>query len=137
MRAVLDTNILVSGLLSPYGASAEILRMLLSGDLTPVYDARIFLEYEDVLSRSKFHFDKDDVAAFLDLLKSEGEVVSAMDLGLSLLDPHDEIFLEAAVSAKCEFLITGNIKHFPLSKRQGIRVLTPADFVGFMRKKGN
>jgi hypothetical protein len=63
MKIVLDTNVLVSGLLTPYGSSGKIVRMIFSGDLTLILDARILSEYRDVLVRPKFGFNKDDVAS--------------------------------------------------------------------------
>ncbi len=56
MKIVLDTNVLVSGLLTPYGAAAEIVRLIASGVLSVCYDTRILLEYQEVLARPKFQF---------------------------------------------------------------------------------
>ena len=51
MRVVLDTNVLVSGLLSPYGSPGEIVRRLAAGELTPCLEVRILVEYREVLLR--------------------------------------------------------------------------------------
>lgn len=56
MNIVLDTNVLVAGLLSPFGTCGEIVRMVSSGELRLSFDARIFTEYEEVLNRPKFKF---------------------------------------------------------------------------------
>lgn len=61
MIIVLDTNVLVSGLLTPFGSSGEIVRMITSGKLILEYDSRILIEYEEVLNRPKFHFDKEPI----------------------------------------------------------------------------
>ena len=63
MKIVLDTNVLVAGLLSPFGPCAQIVRMVSSGDLTLYFDARILSEYSEVLRRSKFRFQIDKVVA--------------------------------------------------------------------------
>ena len=60
---MLDTNVLVSGLLSPFGPPGEIVRMVSSGAVVLCLDARIFAEYDDVLARPRFGFDPDSVAA--------------------------------------------------------------------------
>ena len=73
MRIVLDTNVLVSGLLTPFGTSGDIVRMAFSGDLVLFLDARILSEYRDVLYRSKFGFNKEDVATLLEFIKLEGD----------------------------------------------------------------
>ena len=80
MNIVLDTNVLVSGLLSPFGSPGEIVRMVSSGKLTLSFDARILSEYTEVLLRPKFKFDKDKVIALLDYIKNNGQTVSSSPL---------------------------------------------------------
>ncbi|HXL73081.1 MAG TPA: putative toxin-antitoxin system toxin component, PIN family, partial [bacterium] len=63
MIVVLDTNVLVSGLLSPYGPPGEIVRMVSSRALSLCFDARIISEYAEVLTRPKFPFRRDAVEA--------------------------------------------------------------------------
>ncbi len=54
MKIVLDTNVLVSGLLTPFGPTGEIVRMVSAGELILAIDARILSEYQEVLHRPKF-----------------------------------------------------------------------------------
>lgn len=130
MKVVVDTNVLVSGLLSPYGASAEIVRMIAAADLILCYDSRILAEYKEVLLRSKFGFDRENVLIFLDQLKTAGELVSALPLGFSLPDPDDEMFLEVALTGKATCLITGNLKDYAIkNKPHPLPILPPAKFV--------
>ncbi|MCG6535057.1 MAG: putative toxin-antitoxin system toxin component, PIN family [Syntrophales bacterium LBB04] len=68
MKIVLDTNVLVAGLLSPFGSCGEIIRMVSSGKLRLGLDARILSEYNEVLHRPKFGFEKDNMAALLDYI---------------------------------------------------------------------
>ena len=105
MRIVLDTNVLVSGLLSPFGAPGHVVRMVSSGVLTVCYDARVIQEYRAVLLRRKFSFEKQDVDALLDQVEASG--------------------------AEC--LVTGNIRHYPARRRHGMLVLPPAGFLEFYR----
>ena len=90
MRIVLDTNVLVAGLLSPFGPSAEIIRMVSSGELTLYFDARILSEYSEVLRRSKFRFHMDKVIALLDYIEHRGHIVASSPLSNSLPDPGDQ-----------------------------------------------
>ena len=136
MKIVLDTNVLVSGLLSPYGAPADIVGMVSSGVLRLCYDARVMVEYQDVLARPKFQFDQKKVKDLLVFAQQSGEVVAASPLNARLPDVHDEIFLEVALAGRAAFLITGNIKHFPASSRQGVNVVTPQEFLDLLRRKG-
>ncbi len=129
MRVVIDTNVLVSGLLSPYGASAEIVRMMVAGALDLLYDARIIYEYREVLSRPKFSFEKSNVDILVEFIEHYGIPIAAMPLSGHLPDVDDEPFLEVAISGKAECLITGNVAHYPMRSKRKMRVLTPRQFI--------
>ena len=129
MKIVLDTNVLVAGLLSPFGPCAEIVRMVSSGEVTLCLDALILTEYNDVLYRPKFGFDRDKVAALLDHIEHRGHTVASSPLRHSLPDPDDEAFLKAAIAGKAECLVTGNASHFPSKLCQGRKVLSPSGFL--------
>lgn len=133
MKIVLDTNVLVSGLLSPFNAPGEIVRMTSAGLLHLCYDARILTEYKNVLLRSKFGFDPGHVEDLLDQIKMGGYSVTAEPLKKALPDISDEAFLEVAVTGKASCLVTGNLKHYPVSDRQGAKIISPADFLIFYR----
>jgi len=135
MKIVLDTNVLVAGLLSPFGPCGEIVRMVSSGKVTLCFDAAILTEYREVLHRRKFGFDKDRVAALLDHIEHRGHVVASSPLRYSLPDPDDEPFLKVAVAGKAVSLVTGNAAHFPAKRCQGRRVLSPSEFLTFYKKQ--
>ncbi|MBN1904805.1 MAG: putative toxin-antitoxin system toxin component, PIN family [Deltaproteobacteria bacterium] len=134
MIIVLDTNVLVSGLLTPYGSSGEIIRMVSTGKLVLEYDSRILSEYMEVLNRPKFQFDKELVEAVIEIIKSNGHTVSASPLKMPLPDPDDAPFLEVAIEGDSEYLITGNKNHYPEKMCKGFLVLSPAEFVETYRK---
>ena len=129
MRVVLDTNVLVSGLLSPYGASSEMVRIIVSGGIELLYDARILSEYEDVLRRPKFDFDKTLTNNLLDYLEHVGIPVAAVPLEKHLRDRDDEPFLEVAISGKAECLISGNLAHYPTKTYLKTLILNPRQFL--------
>lgn len=129
MKIVLDTNVLVSGMLSPHGPPAAVLRALLTERVRLCFDERILSEYRDVLSRGKFAFDRELVAELLSFLEAAGFPALAQPLDLVLPDPADQMFIEVAVSSQADFLVTGNQKHFPRSARQGIAVVSPRGFL--------
>jgi uncharacterized protein len=138
MKIVLDTNVIVAGLLSPFGPCADIMRMVSSGTVTLCIDARIFSEYREVLERPKFSFDGDKVAAILDYVEHNSIIVAPTPLTHSLPDPDDEPFLEVTISGGAEYLVTGNAVHFPSEYRQGITVVSPSDFLkrGLKKQRG-
>jgi putative PIN family toxin of toxin-antitoxin system len=135
MNIVLDTNVLVAGLLSPFGPCGEIVRMVSSGELTLSFDARILTEYEEVLARLKFKFEKDKVAALLDHVKHRGLTVASSPLSKSLPDPDDEPFLEVAIAGNVVCFVTGNQVHFPSDRCQTITVHSPSEFLAFYKKR--
>lgn len=135
MKVVLDTNVLVSGFLNPYGPPGSILGLAASGDLTLCYDARILAEYREVLLRPKFELDARAVDDFLAQAEAEGEPAAAAPLPHRLPDHSDEPFLEAALGGRAECLVTGNRRHFPALLCLGMKVLSPAEFVDGFRKR--
>lgn len=137
MKIVLDTNVLVSGLLTPFGPSGEIVRMVFSGELTVYIDARILAEYKDVLHRPKFKFNEDHIGILLDFIKQYGQFTSSSPLKNRLPDPDDEPFLEVAIAGMVNSLVTGNKKHYPSSVFKGIHIFSPSEFLEFYRKQVN
>lgn len=135
MNVVLDTNVLVAGLLSPFGVCGEILRMVSSGELRLSFDARIFTEYKEVLSRPKFKFEEDKVSALLDQVEHCGHTIAPLPLRHSLPDPDDEPFLEVAITAGVVCLVTGNGAHFPPKLSKGVKVFSPSGFLTFYKKR--
>ena len=133
MKIVLDTNVIVSGVLQPFGPSGQILRLVVSGELTLCHDPRILAEYQEVLLRKKFRFDPERVEALLEQIRACGIPVAARPLPSKLPDPDDEPFLEIALAGGARCLVTGNVKHFPTRGRHGIDVLSPRAFIEIYR----
>ncbi|MFP4562032.1 MAG: putative toxin-antitoxin system toxin component, PIN family [Spirochaetia bacterium] len=125
MNIVLDTNVLVSGLLSPRHPPAQILNLILNQRIRVLYDNRILAEYAGVLHREKFRFSSELIDPVIDFLEKEGVFVTANPVGNKLIDEGDVKFLEVALSGDADYLITGNTKHYPESEL----VITPALFI--------
>lgn len=133
MNIVLDTNVLVAGLLTPFGTCGEIIRMVSSGELALLFDARIMSEYSEVLRRPKFQFDEEKVTALLDYLAFRGSAIAPTPLLETLPDIDDEPCLEVAVAGQAVCVVTGNLTHFPSSLRQGVEVLSPSEFLTYYK----
>ena len=136
MNIVLDTNVLVSALLSPFHAPGRILDLLLTGKVRLVYDDRILAEDRAVLLRPKFGFDRRSVEELLDECAKSGLPVAAPPLKLNLPDPTDTAFAEVAAAAEAS-LVTGNGRHFPAEGCAGITVLSPAAFLEDWQQQSN
>jgi len=129
LRIVLDTSVLVSGILSPDGPPAAVLRALLTERVTICFDERIVSEYRDVLARGKFAFDRELVEELIGFLEAAGSPTLATPILSMLPDPRDLMFIEVAVSAQADFLVTGNLKHFPEHAHHGVRIVSPREFL--------
>jgi putative PIN family toxin of toxin-antitoxin system len=123
---VLDTNVVVSGVLRADGPPGRLLDAVLAGALGLLVDDRILLEYREVLLRPRFGLTAADVDVLLDGLRAEAELVLAPPLGLVLPDADDAPFLEVALAGQADALISGNRRHFPASVRRGVPLLSPA-----------
>lgn len=128
MIVVLDTNVLVAGLLKPFGPSAAVLRLVLTGMVQAAHDYRILAEYREVLSRPVFGFAPAAVDAFLTQIEEDGVPVTPAPVSIQWPDPTDAPFWETALAAGAEVLITGNRRHFPI-KKKGPRISSPAEFI--------
>jgi len=135
MNIVLDTNVLVSGLLSPFSPPGEIVRMLAAGHLRLCVDARILSEYAAVLKRPRFRFQPDLVAEFLGFVEDRALLAAGSPLRHPLPDRDDEPFLEVAIAAQADALVTGNQRHFPSRACRGVRVLSPSEFIDLHRRR--
>ena len=129
MNVVLDTNVLVSGLITPFGPPADIVRLLAAGAIRVCYDARILGEYREVLSRPAFGIAAERMEALLDQIRADGVLATAFPLSTRLPDPDDEMFLAVGLAAGATCLVTGNLRHFPEQSRHGLPVVSPRRFL--------
>jgi putative PIN family toxin of toxin-antitoxin system len=111
-RVVIDTNILVSALLSPLGNPAKIYRMFLTGELPLVFSEAIFEEYQDVLHRSRLSIPVNDAETVLAAVRQYGKKIEPPRGTNAMIDEDDRIFYDTAKNADA-YLITGNTKHYP------------------------
>ncbi len=131
MRIVLDTNVLVSALINPYGKPAAVLNAILSRLVFPCYDARIINEYERVLRRRRFQFTNDDICSLLDFFLKEGSFVTPEPVSIQLPDLSDLPFIEVARASHAP-IVTGNAKHFPPNF---VTVMSPVILVETIHKR--
>jgi len=134
-RAVFDTNVIVSGFLSPDGPPGRIVEWLRSGIVQAVLDDRIAAEYAEVLARPRFGLPSSEVDIVLAAIRSAAYrvEVGVRDVARGLEDPGDAPFLECARAAGVP-LVTGNIRHYPRAIARPVAVLTPAQFVALLRR---
>ena len=129
IRAVIDTNVVVSGLISPAGNEALILLAVHQGLVHPCFCAEILDEYAAVLARPKFAFPPDEIAAVLDLFRSQGELFEPDVSAVASVDPGDTKFLQCAVAALADYIVTGNKRHFPESSYGVTRIVSAGELL--------
>ncbi len=115
--AVIDTNVLLSALLSKNedSATVRVLDAVFEGKIIPLYHQDILTEYDDVLHREKFHLQEEVIQTVLDAIKQYGIQVFPQPTGAVLIDMDDLIFYEVAMEKRDDdaYLVTGNQKHYP------------------------
>ena len=130
MKAVIDTNVLISGLINLHSPPGRIIDTVRSGRLVLVVDDRILGEYRDVLFRERMcrWITMEDARNIMSFMVENTEYVVSSVRILGLPDEGDAPFIEAAITAAVP-LVTGNHKHFPESLCRGHPVLSPSDFL--------
>ena len=125
--AVIDTNVLVSALISKHCDSATVLVLesIFYDIITPLYNDEILNEYKSVLGRSKFDFSEERITRTIETIKAKGIHSESLNSGEVIPDPKDLVFYEVALSQEDSFLVTGNIKHFPKKPF----IVTPTEMV--------
>jgi putative PIN family toxin of toxin-antitoxin system len=128
MFVVIDTNVLVSALLNPYGKPAAVLSLVLDEKVHICYDSRIIAEYIDVLNRPKFNLTAKEVDELIDFLKHSGNSCTASSEKVKSTHADDMPFAQVCLSIEAEYLITGNTGHFP-KRFARTSVVTPSSFL--------
>lgn len=129
---VIDTNVIIAALRSKKGASNKLLALVGTSKFEIHDSVALILEYEDVIQRQRTELglSEDEVSIFIDSLCSMAHHHKIYFLWRpSLPDVNDELVLELAVSANCEYILTHNIKDFRGSEKFGIKAITPKDFL--------
>jgi putative PIN family toxin of toxin-antitoxin system len=130
--AVIDTNILVSGLQSSLGASSEVLRRLALRHFRAAISTTLVFEYEDVLHRPGLipAYSNSQIDTFLDSFCSVAEEALIYFLWRPFLpDPKDDMVFECALAAGASYIITHNRDDFPGAADFGISMVTPGRFL--------
>lgn len=136
IHAVIDTNVLVSALLTSKSdtATVQILEAIMNGQIIPLYNEDIISEYEIVLNRPTFRFSEETVYYYINAIKEKGVLATRIESGEAFPDSDDAVFYEIALSVEDAYVVTGNLKHFPKTPI----VVTPAQMLEIIKKtQGN
>ncbi len=140
IKVVVDTNVLVGGLISGTGANREILRRCLKGELQPYLGNALYLEYQDLLSRENIQaLCKQTSVSLQEFLDGFAAVCQAVDVRYlwrpNLRDEADNHLVELAIAASVSYIITNNIADFAQAelKHLGYQVISPEQLLRLLR----
>ncbi|MXX79298.1 MAG: putative toxin-antitoxin system toxin component, PIN family [Gemmatimonadales bacterium] len=140
MRLVLDTNVIVAGLRSPLGASADLLDRALGREFTLLLSVALVLEYESICKaptqRIVAGLKESEVEVIMSALCAVAEPVRSRFLWRpQLRDPADEMVLEAAINGSADALVTFNRRDFgDAAERFGMKLLSPRQALQRIRR---
>jgi predicted nucleic acid-binding protein len=129
---VVDTNVLVAGLRSARGASYRLLTLIDSGKFGVNISVPLVLEYEDAAKRAidGTGLSVEDVDSVLDYFCRVARHHAVFYLWRPFLqDSKDDMILELAVVANCDFVVTYNKRDFQGAEQFGVRAVTPREFL--------
>ena len=133
MHVVIDTGVFVSALIRKQGTIGDVLRALRDGRFTAIYTTDIVVEIIDVLGRenfrTKYHIEPDDITTLVNLIRLRGELVTPTKKVTACRDPKDDKFLEAALAAKADCIVSGDADLLVLNPFEEIPILRPAEFL--------
>ncbi len=132
---VIDTNIIVSALLSKHAdaSTVKVLEALYASKIIPLYNNEILNEYEEVLRRKKFKFSENMIRLVIQSIRDNGISVDRLATDEELPDPKDLVFYEVCMAKRNEdsMLVTGNMKHFPAKPF----IVTPNELLDLINKQ--
>ncbi len=131
LRLVIDTNVVISAALKPEGLQRTTFILAITKPARLYVSQPILAEYAEVLSRPELKIRKGLRRQLLQLIRNRGNlVVPSRRLEVSS-DPDDNRFLECADAARADYLVTGNLRHFPRFWKK-TKIITPREFIGLV-----
>jgi uncharacterized protein len=128
LRLVIDTNVLISAAIKPAGLQRTVLLLAITKPARLYISRPILDEYTELLARPELKIRKGLRQQFLQLIKNNCYTVAPTRRLEVTSDPDDNIFLECADEARADYLVTGNLKHFPRFWKK-TKVITPREFI--------
>lgn len=136
-RAVLDTNVFISGATINTGAPSRIMNHWRNRDFVMIASPQLLTEYEDVLSRPRImkytNLTSLENMQYVQQIKERAYVTNGtLTVGIITSDPDDNIVLACAEEGMATHVVTGNRRHFPFKEYKGIHVVTPREFLNLL-----
>ena len=141
IHAVIDTSILVRSVIKPTGSVGPVLQRLARGDYVIVYSERLLEELVDVLARprigKKYGVHAEDIEDMVSLILLRGEPVVPARHIQACRDPADDMFLEAAVAAGADVIVSGDEDLLALDPFEGIPIVGASGFLAMLDRSSD
>src|ERR1043166_5685 len=131
LRLAVDTNIVVSAALKPDGLQRTVLLLAITKPARLYVSNVILTEYRDVLSRPELQIRKGPRQQLFDLIRKRAHLIEAVRTVQITYDPEDNMFIECADAARADYLVTGNVRHFPRFWKN-TKVVTSREFLSLV-----
>lgn len=128
IRVVLDTNVVVSAMLKTGGISSGIVKAGFAGHFQWVVSEALVREYQEVLFRPRFKLDREEIEDLIRSIRTSVIIAVPVEVLSLAKDPDDNKVIECAAAGMAEYLVTGNLRHFPAEFR-GCRTVSPRTFL--------
>lgn len=134
MRAILDTSVIVSGLISPHGSPSQLIARWRDGAFVLLYSPPMLAELEDVLNRAwlteRLATAPNRIPDFLEAVTILGElVVGYFNVAGQVRDPFDEMFLACARLGQADYIVSVDKDLLSLGEYASTKIVAPAQFL--------
>ncbi len=128
LKVVVDTNVLVSATIVQ-GKQFEILKLAKLGKIKLITSPTILKEFEEVISREKFGFSKEQVSlAIRQILEIAEIIIPQYKIDFIKSDPDDNIVLECAQESNADIIISGDTHLLNLKEYKNIQIVNATEF---------
>ena len=131
LRIVIDTNIVVSAALRPYGLQRTVFLLALTKPARMYVSQEILEEYRNVLARPAVKIAKGLRQQLIQLVRNRAQLVRPSYKLELTSDPEDNKFIECADAARADYLVTGNQRHFPQFWKN-TKIISSREFIGLV-----
>lgn len=134
MRAVLDTNVLISSVIST-GTPHSMVVSGFQGEYQIVVSVATLTEFRETLLKypDRFHMDEEEIQREVETIRYFAEfVIPEEDITVVDDDPDDDKFLEVAVAGNVDYLVSGDRHLLDLNSFRGIDIVTPREFYDYL-----
>lgn len=130
MRAVIDTNIFVSGIFWEGNSCSKIIKAWTTGNFTLVSSIPIIGELTRILRTFKIKMDEDIITEWQNMILENSIIVEPIErLNIVKADPEDNKFFEAAIAGNADYIISQDNHLLEIGSYDGIEVLSPIQFL--------